>query len=190
MSGLSGAAVGSPLGVYALESGGAMVGKAPDALVGTTLGWVGAMEGLQAASMTLKHKIKKIRRLLIASCRIIARQSVPKAVKNLSSPNPSGFGEGREGRCRTMRELQSNLCQHTIQVIKNVIIPKTQHPTAMRFKISTSPRVIGSLVKVLTSVQLDHQLQGRCIKVDNVGSNRVLAAKRHTLKTVRPNSSP
>jgi len=65
-----------------------MVGKAPDALIGTTLGWVGAMEGLQAASMTLKHKIKKIRRLLIAFCRIIARRACIQPNHDLSKIKP------------------------------------------------------------------------------------------------------
>lgn len=89
-----------------------------------------------------------------------------------------------------MRELQSDLSQHVIQVIQNVIVPKAQHPTSLSFKISAAPRVIGTMVKVLTTIQFDHQFYGRRIKIDNIGSKRVLTTKRHALETVCPNTSP
>jgi hypothetical protein len=72
--------------------------------------------------------------------------------------------------------------QHTLEVLKHLVIPETQYADTLRFEIrrSFSITFFAFLGVVLSTVQFDRQFGGGAIEIEHETTQRVLFAKLET----------
>jgi hypothetical protein len=73
-------------------------------------------------------------------------------------------------------ESPQNSVDHTVGVGEDVAVPETDYMPAVTFELRASVRIC-SIVGVLTAIQFDHQPVFCAREVDDIVSDRMLAAK-------------
>jgi hypothetical protein len=66
---------------------------------------------------------------------------------------------------------------HARKICQNVIVPKAQHAMSTRFQKISSGKIRRALLRVLSTIKLDHQATLHAAEIDNVRSYRMLTAK-------------
>jgi hypothetical protein len=92
------------------------------------------------------------------------------------TPSPSVLGEGWGGGL----EAVLNLCEKRLRFHQSLAIRKPQHAKAVLGEPVRACFVPGALTFVLPSIQLDHHHAFDATEVDDVRTDRMLAAKLHT----------
>ena len=64
---------------------------------------------------------------------------------------------------------------HALRPLQRLIIPEAQYPKAFGFQISSSLRVVDSLIDMLSTIQFHDQFLFDADKVDDVRRNRMLS---------------
>jgi hypothetical protein len=80
------------------------------------------------------------------------------------------------------REIFRNDGQHTVQIIKNIIIPEAQNLPTLFLQEGSPPFVIVNLFLMLTAIDLDHYFLLNAGKISDVLPYGVLAAETVAVK--------
>jgi hypothetical protein len=70
-----------------------------------------------------------------------------------------------------------NRLQHAIEIIENLVVPKSDDAIAMRRKLGTAPLVCRHLLAMLAAIEFDHQLARGTGKVGDASADRMLTTK-------------
>jgi hypothetical protein len=75
-----------------------------------------------------------------------------------------------------------NRLQHPLRIAQNLVVPEPQDPKPLSFQEGGSPLVMGRLLRLgmLPPIELDHEAMIEGNEVDDVRSDRGLAAKTGT----------
>ena len=80
--------------------------------------------------------------------------------------------------------------QYVVCLLQNLVIPKTQHGKAQAVEICCPRVVVCGLFCVLPAVCFDNQLGRYAHKINNIVSNRLLAAEFIAVQTACPQVLP
>ena len=81
--------------------------------------------------------------------------------------------------CRICAEEFLDLGQDFVGVLQHLIIPEAQDAVAVRIEKGTANFVFGGLVGVLAAIDLYDQFSLNRAQIDEVGTDRMLAAEFH-----------
>jgi len=74
-----------------------------------------------------------------------------------------------------------NLLKHPIDIGQNVVVPKSQNAVPVRLKHLGASCILVNSCRMLTAVDLDHELRRVTCKVSQITSNSHLATKMRAL---------
>jgi hypothetical protein len=97
-------------------------------------------------------------------------------------------GGGGGGPNRTQRI--DDAFQHTVDVLKNIVVPKSHHQISASFECGRSSRVIYTSYSVLTAIDLDYQLRRLTAEVDDIAINWNFSAELQTIQSAIPQPEP
>jgi hypothetical protein len=70
-----------------------------------------------------------------------------------------------------------NHFEHAIDILQDIVVPKSQDAVAFGFQESRSACVSRNLPSVLSAIQLDYELETMTHKINNVATEMHLPAK-------------
>jgi hypothetical protein len=79
---------------------------------------------------------------------------------------------------------------HGLRVVEHLVIPEAKHSVPLSLEPGCSHGIVGSLVIVLASIDLDDESLLQTDEVHNVSTKRVLAAERASLELSLPQPAP
>jgi len=86
--------------------------------------------------------------------------------------------------------LRSDDFQYTVELFDNIGIPETDDPHASLFKPFLAFTIMRFVLRVLTAVEFDREIQCGTIEVENIAAGRVLATKARVTYLTVPQSIP
>jgi hypothetical protein len=98
-----------------------------------------------------------------------------------STPSPPAVSGERVG-VRGLRYIQRHEdgAENVVRILKNIVVPKSQHPESESLQVVSATLVIGKLVEMLTSIDLDDDSALETDEIEDVASHAMLTAELHS----------
>jgi len=96
-----------------------------------------------------------------------------------------GIDEVKGDVLRLLLQRVPNDSQDGIDIIRYIVIPKTQDTIAFGFQISSSFLIVFFLFKVLTAIQFHDEFSARRAKIHDIVADGVLRSKLDTAHPMR-----
>ncbi len=91
---------------------------------------------------------------------------------------PLSAPSGRRGRVRWGRfERLANGLQNTVEVIENLVVPKSDHAIAVARELYAALLIRRHSISVLPTIELDNEFACRTREIGDAAADRMLAAK-------------
>src|SRR5690606_28372461 len=95
------------------------------------------------------------------------------------SPSRGGFGWGW---CCTCPQCFQNHFQHSIRVFEDVIVPEPQDGEPVAFQRRCPPRVVRCRIRMLATVQLNHEFSFEAGEIKDEIQERMLSPELASLQ--------
>jgi hypothetical protein len=87
-------------------------------------------------------------------------------------------------------QLQKDCLSHPFKIPHHLVIPKTQDFESLRFNPCSPRCVLGLAFRVLPAIQFHHEPSFETHKIQDVASQRMLAAELETVHLTLPKIAP
>ncbi len=88
------------------------------------------------------------------------------------------------------RQLTQYFLEHRISLFQRIIIPKPDHPKALRLKICRPLGIAAGVLRMLPAVDFHYELLIKADKIGDVRRNRMLAPKLESAEVAVFQSQP